>query len=100
MKDSDIPIAKVDATAETALAKLYGISGYPTMKLFRRGKAFEYKGPREADGRWMDITNWTVIISFNVNFEMLVPEPSLDALLGVSCTGTDSAVVVQVLLTT
>ena len=51
LKNSDIAIAKVDATEESALGKRYEVSGYPTMKLFRRGKAFEYEGAREANGR-------------------------------------------------
>lgn len=37
-----IPFAKVDATAETELGSKYGVSGYPTMKIFRRGQAFSY----------------------------------------------------------
>ncbi|XP_032498439.1 protein disulfide-isomerase A4 isoform X3 [Phocoena sinus] len=42
-----IPLAKVDATAETDLAKRFDVSGYPTLKIFRKGKPFDYNGPRE-----------------------------------------------------
>lgn len=46
-----IPLAKVDAIAETDLAKRFDVSGYPTLKIFRKGKPFEYNGPREKYGR-------------------------------------------------
>uniref|UniRef100_A0A8C9TFR8 Protein disulfide-isomerase A4 n=1 Tax=Scleropages formosus TaxID=113540 RepID=A0A8C9TFR8_SCLFO len=45
-----IPLAKVDATAETEVASRFNVTGYPTLKIFRKGKAFEYNGPREKFG--------------------------------------------------
>ncbi len=45
-----IPLGKVDATVEKDLAKDYGVSGYPTLKILRKGRRFDYNGPREADG--------------------------------------------------
>nr|XP_012378228.1 protein disulfide-isomerase A4 [Dasypus novemcinctus] len=45
-----IPLAKVDATAETDLAKRFDVSGYPTLKIFRKGKPFDYNGRRERYG--------------------------------------------------
>ncbi|KAG8572200.1 hypothetical protein GDO81_011968 [Engystomops pustulosus] len=45
-----IPLAKVDATAEVELAKRYSVTGYPTLKIFRKGKSYDYNGPREKYG--------------------------------------------------
>ncbi|KAG8139590.1 hypothetical protein E2320_002352 [Naja naja] len=45
-----IPLAKVDAIAETELAKRFDVSGYPSLKIFRKGKSFDYNGPREKYG--------------------------------------------------
>ncbi|XP_067414631.1 protein disulfide-isomerase A4-like [Emydura macquarii macquarii] len=45
-----IPLAKVDAIAETDLAKKFNVSDYPTLKIFRKGKPFDYNGPRDFQG--------------------------------------------------
>merc|ERR1719326_2243116 len=41
-----VPLAKVDATAETKLAEQYGVRGYPTIRLFIDGRDQEYTGGR------------------------------------------------------
>lgn len=46
-----IPLAKVDATVENDVASRFGVTGYPTLKIFRRGKVFDYNGPRETHGK-------------------------------------------------
>jgi len=54
LKNNDPPIilAEVDCTAEGKdVCSQHGVSGYPTLKAYKRGeKAFDYEGPRDADG--------------------------------------------------
>ena len=43
-EESNIKLAKVDATVEAKLAEKYKIQGFPTMKFFKEGKMIEYSG--------------------------------------------------------
>lgn len=46
-----VALVKVDCTANTETCKKYGVSGYPTLKIFRGGElSNDYDGPRTADG--------------------------------------------------
>ncbi|XP_015587493.1 protein disulfide-isomerase [Cephus cinctus] len=54
--NSEVKLAKVDATIETELAEKHGVKGYPTLKFYRKGSVIEYGGGRQAD----DIVNWVV----------------------------------------
>jgi len=45
-----ILLAKVDATVEDTVASRFGVRGYPTLKVMRKGVASDYKGPREHKG--------------------------------------------------
>lgn len=48
---ASIPLAKVDCTEAESVCQRFGVSGYPTLKIFRDGEvAKDYEGPREADG--------------------------------------------------
>jgi len=50
--DPPVPLAKVDCTeAGKDTCSKHGVSGYPTLKIFRNGKiSKDYDGPREASG--------------------------------------------------
>ena len=49
LKDKNIPLAKVDCTAEQDLCQDYGVEGYPTLKVFRGADNISpYQGPRKA----------------------------------------------------
>jgi len=47
LKEWGIPLIKVDGTREKELADQYGIGGWPAFKMFRKGRVYEYQGPRE-----------------------------------------------------
>ena len=55
--DPPIPLAKVDATEETELGTRFEVTSYPTMKIFRKGKPYEYKGARDEYGEWSWVWN-------------------------------------------
>ena len=51
LKKHDLYIAKVDCTAETKTCEKHGVSGYPTLKLFKGGAfSMDYNSERNADG--------------------------------------------------
>lgn len=52
--NSEVKLAKVDATIESDLAEEHGVRGYPTLKFYRKGSVVDYSGGRTADL----IVNW------------------------------------------
>lgn len=52
LKAEGIRLGKVDATKEQEIAKEHLVSGYPTIKLFKKGQPVDdYKGARTSQGR-------------------------------------------------
>ena len=50
LKDKNIPLVKVDCTAEADLCQAHGVQGYPTVKVFRGlDNVSPYGGPRKSD---------------------------------------------------
>jgi protein disulfide-isomerase A1 len=47
--NSEVKLAKVDATEHKVVGGKYGIKGFPTLKFFRHGANSEYQGGRKAD---------------------------------------------------
>ena len=52
MKENDppIPVAKIDAISESALASRFDVTGYPTIKILKKGQAVDYEGSRTQEG--------------------------------------------------
>lgn len=49
--DPPVPLAKVDCTVHKKTCDAHGVSGFPTLKIFRNGQlAQDYDGPRDGDG--------------------------------------------------
>lgn len=48
-EDPPIPLAKVDCPANSDLCSKFGVTGYPTLKIFRGGEfSADYSGPRSS----------------------------------------------------
>jgi len=56
LKEADpaVPLVKIDATENQALATKYGVQGYPTIKFFIKGEPIDFNGGRTQ----ADIVNW------------------------------------------
>merc|ERR1712002_1134350 len=55
-RDSNIKLGKVDGTEEEGLMDKHSVTGYPTLKLYRRGEMVKYTGGRMAPEmvKWLD----------------------------------------------
>ncbi|KAG8865352.1 protein disulfide-isomerase precursor [Tulasnella sp. 330] len=50
LAEKNIKIAKVDCVDQGELCGQHGVTGYPSLKVFRDGTPTDYGGPRKADG--------------------------------------------------
>jgi len=50
LKEYGIPLMQIDGTLHKEIADEYKIRGWPTLYVFRYGRAFEYKGTRDEKG--------------------------------------------------
>ena len=50
LKAEGIAVGNVDATVYGDIAQRFGVRGYPTLKIFKSGKDFEYAGTRTPEG--------------------------------------------------
>ena len=62
-----IPLGKVDATEESDLGQQYKVTGYPTMKVFRAGKDYEYKGERNSGHGEYGMFGWVTLVLLLMN---------------------------------
>jgi len=55
LKAHGIQAGNVDATVHGDLAKRFGVRGYPTLKIFKSGKAQDYAGTRTKEGLYKTV---------------------------------------------
>ncbi|KAM7384890.1 hypothetical protein PAMA_011990 [Pampus argenteus] len=62
------PVCQVDCTAHSETCARFGVSGYPTLKIFRNGRdSAPYDGPRSADGIYHHMRKQTGPDSVHLN---------------------------------
>ena len=70
LKEDGIILAKLDATVHSTTAGKFAIQGYPTLKVFLKGKQIEYNGGRNKN----DIITWMRKKTGPVSKELSGPE--------------------------
>jgi len=71
-EESEIRLAKVDATVQSELGERFKVRGYPTLKFFVEGNAVEYNGGRKADEivAWLKKKSGPATVSINTADEL------------------------------
>jgi len=49
LTEGDVNVAKVDCTAVEETCSRFGVRGFPSLKLFRGGVMYDYRGPRDLE---------------------------------------------------
>ncbi|XP_062353661.1 protein disulfide-isomerase A4 isoform X3 [Cinclus cinclus] len=85
--DPPIPVAKIDATAATSLSSRFDVSGYPTIKILKKGQAVDYDGSRTEDAivakvKEVSDPNWTpppeaTLVLTQENFDEVVNDADI-----------------------
>jgi hypothetical protein len=65
LKELNVPLAQLDATAEKILSAKYKLTHYPTIYFFRQGVGNTYGGERDQPDAYVDyvLANLTPIIT-------------------------------------
>ncbi|XP_040147231.2 protein disulfide-isomerase A4 isoform X2 [Ictidomys tridecemlineatus] len=85
--DPPIAVAKIDATSASMLASRFDVSGYPTIKILKKGQAVDYDGSRTheeivAKVREVSQPNWTpppevTLVLTKENFDEVVNDADI-----------------------
>ncbi|KAG5436865.1 hypothetical protein PCANB_001618 [Pneumocystis canis] len=69
LKEKGITLIQVDCTVETSLCETYGVTGYPTLKVFKNGEHIHYEGPRKADAIVSYMVKQTLPVTTRVDMD-------------------------------
>ncbi|KAJ5312900.1 hypothetical protein N7508_003730 [Penicillium antarcticum] len=90
LKSKDIPLVKVDCTAEEELCRTYEVDGYPTLKVFRGADSHKpYAGARKTDAIVSYMTKQSMPAVSSVNEDNLEEFKALDKITIIGYVASD-----------
>lgn len=90
LKGKDIPLVKVDCTAEEDLCRNYDVDGYPTLKVFRGPDSHKpYGGARQTDSIVSYMTKQSMPAVSTVTEENLEEFKTMDKIVIIGYVGAD-----------
>ncbi|KAJ5214805.1 hypothetical protein N7468_010484 [Penicillium chermesinum] len=90
LKSKNIPLVKVDCTAEEELCRSFGVDGYPTLKVFRGPESHKpYGGSRQTDSIISYMTKQSMPAVSTVNEENLEEFKTPDKIVIVGYIASD-----------